>query len=381
MKRPLRILLVLLVVAAGLWLFRARLFGAEAVAVRTARVARGVVEESVTNSKAGTVEARRRSKLSPGTSGVVAEVRVERGQRVAQGEALVVLADDAQRAQLLLAQRALEVAEATHVRACIAAERAERELSRNQDLAEKGIVSGDALDQLASSRDLARASCSVVAAEVEHARAAVVAAQTELDKTILRSPFDGIVAEVPVQLGEWATPSVALVAAPHAVDVIDPASIYIAAPMDEVDSERLAVGLATKVTLDAFPGRAFAGRVVRVAPYVLDLESQNRTVEIEVELDDVDFGARLLPGTSADVEVVLRTRTDVPRIPTGALLEGGRVLVLQDGRLIERQIVAGLRNWDWTEVVSGLAEGDAVVVSLDSAAVRAGARAVLKDPP
>jgi HlyD family secretion protein len=381
MKPWIRTLVVLAVIAVAAWALRATLFAEKPVPVRVARVGRGAVEESVTNSKAGTVEARRRAKLSPGTSGIVSQVLVERGQRVKQGEPLVRLDDTAQRAQLALAQRALDVAQAESRKACVAAERAEQELRRNKDLGEKGIVSADTVDRLESVRRLALAGCEVAAASVEHARAAIGVAQAELDKATLRAPFDGIVAEVPVQLGEWATPSVPLVVAPDVVDVIDPTSIYVAAPMDEVDSARLTVGLPGRITLDAYPGRALPGRVVRIAPYVLDVESQNRTVEIEVEFDDAEFGARLLPGTSADVEVILQVQPDVLRVPTGALLEGGRVLALEDGRLVERRIETGLRNWDWTEVRAGLGEGASVVTSLDRVEVRAGARASLQAEP
>ncbi len=381
MSRWLRFLLVLIVVAAAAWFLRAKFLTGDPVAVRTTRLERGAVEETVTNSKAGTVEARRRAKLSPGTSGIVAAVKIERGQKVSAGEPLVLLADDAQRAQHALAARALDVAEASSKKSCIAAGRAEQELKRNQELGTKGIVSADSIDALISARSLALADCAVAAAEVERARAAVDVAQAELDKTILRAPFDGIVAEVPVQLGEWATPSVPLVVAPDVVDVIDPTSIYVAAPMDEVDSARLAVGLSARVTLDAFPGRSFPGRVVRIAPYVLDIESQNRTVEIEVEFDDAAFGARLLPGTSADVEVILQVHADSLRVPTGALLEGGRVLVLDGDRLAERVLTTGLRNWDWTEVTGGLAEGQSVVTNLDQAGVRAGALAAARTGP
>jgi HlyD family secretion protein len=261
------------------------------------------------------------------------------------------------------------------------AERAAQELERNRALGEKGVVSSDRIDELESAHRLALAACEVAATEVELARARILVARTELDKTIVRAPFDCIVAEVPVQLGEWATPSVPLVVAPDVIDVIDPASIYVAAPMDEVDSGRLAVGLEARVTLDAFEGRSFPAKVVRIAPYVLDVASQNRTVEVEIEFDDAAFGARLLPGTSADVEIVLLRKRDVLRIPSAALLENARVLVVADGRLVERRVTIGVRNWDWTEIVAGLDEGEAVVVDLDRAEVRAGAAAVAQPRP
>ena len=98
--------------------------------------------------------------------------------------------------------------------------------------------------------------------------------------------------------------------------------------MDEVDSGAIRTGQRAKVTR-RFPSRRLVsrGRVVRVAPYVLDVEAQNRTVEIEVEFDDQEVAARILPGTSADVEVVLEARDQVLRLPTSALLEGNRTLV------------------------------------------------------
>jgi len=129
------------------------------------------------------------------------------------------------------------------------------------------------------------------------------------------------------------------------------------------------------VTVDSHPGIEFAGKVVRVAPFVLDVEAQNRTVEIEVELVEAgDDGRRLLPGTSADVEVVLERRESVLRIPAAALLEGNRVLLAENGRLREQAVAVGLKNWDWVEVRSGLGEGARVVTTLDRTGIEAGAR-------
>jgi HlyD family secretion protein len=150
--------------------------------------------------------------------------------------------------------------------------------------------------------------------------------------------------------------------------------------MDEVDSARIRPGQAARVTLDPYPGQSFAARVARLAPYVLDREEQNRTVEVEAELEHRPDGG-LLPGTSADVEVVLSAREDVLRVPTAALVEGGRVLVVEDGVLVEKTVEVGLRNWDWTEVLSGLAAGDPVVTSLDRPEVKAGARARVTAEP
>jgi HlyD family secretion protein len=116
-----------------------------------------------------------------------------------------------------------------------------------------------------------------------------------------------------------------------------------------------------------------------VAPYVVDRLEQNRTLEIEIELDDAAVATSLLPGTSADTEVILSARDGVLRVPTSSLLEGGRVLVLEHGRLVEKALQLGLRNWDLTEVTGGLEEGARVVVSLDRPEIKAGAKAREQD--
>jgi HlyD family secretion protein len=163
------------------------------------------------------------------------------------------------------------------------------------------------------------------------------------------------------------------------VDVIDPTSVYVSAPMDEVDSGSIEPGQRAKITVDSHAGVVFPGRIHRVAPYVLAVEAQNRTVEVEAEFDDSVLATSLLAGTSADIEVILEVHENVLRIPTSALREGKSVLIPEDGVLVEREIGIGLKNWDFAEVTSGLSEGDPVVVSLDRVEVQPGADVEIED--
>jgi HlyD family secretion protein len=361
-------------------LIKATLLAPDPVPVRTAAVDRGPVAETVANSRAGTVKARRRAKLSPETGGRVVAIPHPKGSRVRRGDTLLKVDDQIQRAQLDLAEREATTASAQREQACLAAERAARETVRTRKLAAEGIVSTDLLDGVASQAQTAEAACKAAAANAERARSAVALARVQLEKAVLRAPFDGIVADLFIELGEWTTPSPPALPVPPVLELIDASSIYVSAPMDEVDSARIRPGLTAKVTVDSHPGRPFDGRVLRVAPYVLDRLEQNRTVEIEVELLDRAVATTLLPGTSADAEVVLALRPDVPRVPTSALLEGGRVLAVEKGRLVERAVGVGLKNWDFTEITSGLAVGDPVVISFDRPEVRAGARARIESP-
>lgn len=367
---------VLVALVAAVVVLRLTVFAPEPVAVTVAEVDRGEVEETVTNTRAGTVKARRRAKLSPEVGGLVLEIPHREGDSVKAGDVLLRLDPRLPAAEAELADRDRRTAEARRREACLGAERAAREHARLERLAAEGIVSEDVLDQAASAADTSAAGCVAASAAVERARSAVRLAHTREDQTVLRAPFDGIVAQVAAEVGEWITPSPPAVPVPPVLDVIDPSSIYVSAPMDEVDAGVLGPGLPARITVDSLPGRELAGTVTRVAPYVDDVEEQNRTVEIEARLADPAVAERLLPGTSADVEVILQVREGVVRIPTAALFEGDRVLALEGGVLVEREVETGLSNWDWTEIVSGLEPGAVVVTSLDRTGVEPGAEVV-----
>ncbi len=116
--------------------------------------------------------------------------------------------------------------------------------------------------------------------------------------------------------------------------------------------------MPVRITLDAFPDRVFPGQVRRIAPYVLDLEKQARTVGVEARFTDMNECGVLLPGYSADIEVVLESHSDVLRIPTEAVLEGNRVLLLdEDSVLRERAFTPGLSNWSYTQSAGGFEHG------------------------
>ncbi len=378
MRRWMIRLLILIALLAAFWALRVTVFQAKPVVVTVTRLDRGPVEATVTNSRAGTLRSRRRAKLSPEIGGRVRLLPRREGERVAAGEVVLALDDEVYQARLTLAQRDLQAAQAEEERACLAAQRAAREYQRLRTLSQSGIISEDLLDQAQSQAETSAAACRASGAGSARAEAAVELARSELSKTVLRAPFDAIVADLSIEVGEWTTPSPPALPVPAVIDLIDPGAIYLSAPMDEVDSAHLRSGLPARITVDSHRGRSFAGRVKRVAPYVLDIEQQNRTVEIEVEFDDSQVAATLLPGTSADVEVILEVHHEALRLPTSVLLEGDRVLVIEEGKLVERQLSLGLSNWDFTEVLSGAEAGDEVVDSLDRPEVNAGVKVIVE---
>ena len=375
MRRIAIAIAVIVVLAAGIfWFTRPK-----PVAVTVREVDRGRVEATLANTRAGTVEACQRTKLSTIMGGRIEYLGVKEGDRVKQGQLLLKLWNDDQQANSDLAAAQIALAERRSDEACIAAVNAEKEAKRQTELREKGFVSTSKEEAARTDADVRRAACNTTKADVAQAQAKLKATRVEQGRVALYAPFDGIVAKIVGELGEYSTPSPPGVPTPPAIDLIDDRCLYVSAPMDEVDAPKIAIGQPVRVTLDALPGKTLPGKVRRVAPYVLAVEKQARTVEIEVDFERPAEATGLLVGYSADVEIVLDGHDDVLRIPTAAIQEGSKVLVLNDDRLEERRIKTGLANWEYTEVTEGLQSGERIVTSLERAGVKAGAKVSVEE--
>lgn len=369
-------LTVVALAAAWWWLRR------EPVAVTLATADQGRIERTVANTRAGTVKACQRARIAPATGGQIEKLAVREGDRVVAGQLLLELWNHDLAAQLQLVEREHVSARARADEACVLADVAEREAERQVRLRKQGVVSEENTDRMVGDAAARRAACRAAQANIGVGAAQIDVARAALERTILRAPFPGIVAEVNGEVGEFVTPSPVGIPTPPTVDLIETGCVYVSAPIDEVDAAGVAVGMPARITLDAYPGRSFAGSVRRVAPYVLDVEKQARTVDVEVSFRDPGDTEALLIGYSADIEIVLEARDDRLRIPTEALLEGKRVLVFDadDGVLVARDVETGIANWQFTEIAHGIAAGERVVLSIAREGVRDGAAAVAEEP-
>jgi len=378
MRLPTRSILLLAILAGsiGSWWALSR---QETLAVRVHKVATGTVEQIVANTRAGTVKACRRARLAPSIGGQIATLAVHEGDRVKAGALLLELWNRDLAAQVGLAEREAEAGLAKARAACLHAENAEREAERQVKLEKRRLASEEALDRAITDAQAGRADCQAAQATARVHAARVGVAKANLEKTLLTAPFDGIVAEISGELSEYVTPSPPGIPTPPAVDLIDDSCYFISAPIDEVDAAQVRMGAEARVTLDAFGERSFPGVVRRIAPYVLDLEKQARTVEVEVEIADPPEDAPLLAGYSADVEIVVERREGVLRVPTAAVRPDDTLILLDpdDGVLRERAVETGLSNWEQTQITNGLAAGTLVVLSLDLDGVEDGAAAVI----
>ena len=345
------------------------------IPVALKEVTEGKVEATLANTRAGTIEACQRTKLSTIIGGRIEYLGVKEGDKVKKGQLLLKLWNDDQQAQAALSQTQIVLAGKRSEEVCIAAVNAEKEAKRQADLRARGFVSSSREEAARTDAEVRRAGCNTAKADIAQAEAKFKATRVEQGRVALYAPFDGIVAKIVGELGEYSTPSPPGVPTPPAIDLIDDSCLYVKAPMDEVDAPKIVAGQPVRVTLDALPGKILPGKVRRVAPYVSAVEKQARTVDIEVDFEQPESAGKLLVGYSADVEIILAGRDKVLRIPTAAIQEGGRVLLFNadSSKLEARQIKTGLSNWEYTEVLEGLKAGDRIVTSLEKEGVKAGA--------
>ncbi len=372
-KKPLIIFIGLVLIIAVYFLTKQPKF----VDVEIVTLEQGEVRATVSNTRVGTVKACRRAYLAPATGGQVAELHVKEGDSVKQNQLLLEIWNKDLKAQVKLQDAQIRANRASAEQACQLGAGAEREADRALRLQKfDHIISEEQVDIKATGARAKRASCTAALEAIAVSQANRDAVQAAVERTLVLAPFDGTVAEINAELGEFITPSPPGIPTLPAIDLLDVSCLYVSAPIDEVDAPQIKTGMSACVSLDAFTDKRCSGTVSRIAPYVLEKEKQARTVEVEVKLTDPKDLKGLLPGYSADIEVLLSSKPQALRVPAEAVLENNRVLVMRaDGLLEERSFKPGLVNWNTVEVLSGLNVGDKVVLSVGREGVAAGAYA------
>ncbi|MDY0106886.1 MAG: efflux RND transporter periplasmic adaptor subunit [Giesbergeria sp.] len=331
-------------------------------------------------------------------TGRVAQVRVQEGAQVRQGEVLVQLESDELRAALAQAvaserqaQARLEglrssgrsSAQAALAQADATLRAADASLARVQQLVAEGFYSPAQLDEARRAVDVARAQQRSARAQAEAnadagtdvaqaraqwalAQAATVAARARLAQTDLTAPADARVLVRAVEPGQIVQPGKALLSLALA------GPTQLVAQVDERFLDQLQPGQKAAVVADAFAGQRFAARVLSIAPAV---DAQRGAIEVKFALDG-PAPAYLREDMTLSVEVETARRDRALVLPQAALRgavagDTGTVLVLQDGRAQARSVRLGLRTLDAAEVLDGMAEGDTV---LRGGAVQAGDR-------
>jgi HlyD family secretion protein len=164
-------------------------------------------------------------------------------------------------------------------------------------------------------------------------------------------------------------------------DLMEDSRLHVEAALDEADIGRVAIGQPASLRLDALSGHAIRGHVSKLDPTVRKDDKGARSLTVEVEIDDVAAAraAGVRPGMSANVDIRVAEKPDVPNLPSNVIVGAGAkrtVYRIQDGRARQVPVRVGLASWDRSEILSGLAEGDQVIATLNAKGLVDGAAVV-----
>ncbi|MEG1823976.1 MAG: efflux RND transporter periplasmic adaptor subunit [Cloacibacillus sp.] len=322
-------------------------------------------------------------------SGTIKELYFDYNSRVKAGELIAVIDNAAQKAEVAQAAASVASARADAANSQAALDVAAKNLARTRELAKRDLIAKADVDADTSTWLKAKASLAASYAKVDQYRATLDKAQINLNYTKIYSPVDGVVVAKNVEEGQtvaasYQTPSIAEIAR-------DLTQMQVEVKVDEADIGGVHEGQKAVFNVDTFPNDSFTGKVtqVRLSPSTSD-NVVTYTVIVKVSNPD----GRLLPGMTANVSLILETRDDVLAVPNSAFRfkppaksggadmgpgpggPGGRkenvaaaskpsvYLLDKKGKPVRTEVKKGITDGQYTEIVSGLKEGDRVVTGI-----------------
>ena len=320
---------------------QAETYGAAPVKVH--KVERARITEKITYT--GTLEALTKINITPEVGGKISRIYAEAGDRVAKGQLLAELETNSIRLQLKQAEAGVAVAEASHADALRNRERMDRLIKEN-------AVSEQQREKIQLAYDAA-------AAQLEQARAGLNLAKHALDVSLMKAPFSGVIASKNAEVGDVINPMMGGFGggAGGVLTLMDYSKIKLVVAISSEDIGRIRKGQEAILRVAAFPGRDFRGSV-RVVNLTADPLSKKFGVEAVFDNSD----AALRPGTFGDLVFEVQSHENALVVPQQAILENTYVFVVEGVKAVRKNVTLGIQNTTMVEILSGLTEGDAVVV-------------------
>jgi len=331
----------------------------KSIDVKTATAQRQPFLITVTATSTGTIKAETEARISSQRTGKVIKLLFDEGTFVDSKKVIAELDSGEEYLNLKLAEASLQKAKA------ILSE-TEKRLKRAKELIKAGYISEADLD-------LTEKEYAVADASAKEAENSLAIAKLNYSYSFIRSPINGVVTARFVELGDTVIKGNLM----GTVVSID--SLYVEGFIDEADISKVSIGKEVNITMDAYQDRVFKGVLYRVSPVVTGGKQETRTFEVRARLKEMPPAIK--PGMSAEVEVIVDKADNALIVPSQAVLErngNSFVYVIKDSRARLVRIKAGRSNWTYTEVLSGISEGDEVITNPDAPKLRDGAR-VKKD--
>ncbi len=309
--------------------------------VKAIRVATGPEVQVIQGM--GSVKCFRELELGFDETGVLSEVMVRQGDAVEQGQVLAKLESSVVAAEKAAEGARLNLAEA-EVRYY------EDQLKTKQSLAAKDAVSKTEIEKAILELEKAKASAKLTEARIH-------AAQTKLERRILRAPISGLVSERYMDVGSVLAPS-----SNKVFSLVQCRTVYAEIELGEKLYAVLEAGMRARIQVDALGAKLFHGQVVRVSP---GIEKKNRTFTAIIEIDNPTWVLR--SGMFVRAEIAASEGKKAFWVPVIALVKSdgslGSLFVIKEGVALRREVHIGERSGDKVKIVSGLAAGELIVVA------------------
>jgi RND family efflux transporter MFP subunit len=314
----------------------------EVTSVKTFRVVRERISAKV--SYTGTLEAVKKIAITPDIGGKIARINVREGDRVGKGQVLAEIDTEATRLQLKQAEAGLAVARAGF-------NDAKRNKERMDRLIQENAVSEQQYEQVRMAYDAADA-------QLQQAQAALNLAAHALDVSIMKAPWSGIIASKNAEVGDVINPMMGgFSAAAGVLTLMDFVKVKVVVDVSGNDVSRIRKGQSVLLQTPTFPGREFKGEVT-----IANLTADPSTKKFFVEAVFDNPGLELRPGTFCEVTFEVTSHESALVVPQRAVLENTHIIIVENGKAVKRDVTLGIQNTTMVEVLSGVAEGEMVVV-------------------
>lgn len=300
------------ILGAGAWYWTARKAEGAESAYRTATVERGDIRVAI--SATGTLSAISTVTVGSQISGQVTDVLVDYNSEVKKGEVLARIDPSTYEAQIEQGNAQIANAQASLRQAQATLANAELDYTRKADLGRQKLVAQSDVDLARASRDQARAQVNAAQAQIRQQTASTQTTRVNLDRTVIRSPVDGVVLTRTIEPGQTVAASLQ---APELFTIAEDLSkMKIELAVDEADIGQVKVGQSVSFTVDAFADRQFRGEVQQVR-LSATTTSNVVTYPVVVSVDNSD--GTLLPGLTVNAEIEVSKRDDILKISNAAL--------------------------------------------------------------
>jgi len=306
----------------------------------------------------GTLSPKHQAEMKSEYGGVVAQVYVNDWAKVRKGDPLLKVDTREGEVLLLKAKASLEMAKAGQLEAEAAVARADREFDRAVKLQESGLITRQGMDDARTQKEASAARIAAAKAQVAAAGEDVAQATTRLSKAVIRSPFDGTVAERLVSVGDLVGEMQKVV-----FRLVDNRLLELTVSVPSSEMAPLRVGQPVRFSTDAFPGREFVGTVAHINPSVSPGDRSVRVIAEVPNVPEVLKGGLFVKG-----RIATGRRKGVVLVPRTALLSWnvaarkGEVVVVDNNVARRRGVATGAVQGDRVEIPVGLRSGETVVV-------------------